>query len=188
MALRPLFVTQIYEASLAGERDFAAFNEELEDACRMLADEDMAGRAWCKEHRYGGYTSYASLDDLPMRASIFDDLKRKLDRHAAAYAMTTEALAGIKVSEEAERARGIGLELERLANHVGDPGVIAPGTRKPPAPLPRLRRLCVPLRPARRPCPLWRRARSTGVRAALSRARRPARAGAGRPGPRAVPA
>ena len=70
MALRPLFVTQIYEASLAGERDFAAFNDELEDACRMLADEDMAGRAWCKEHRYGGYTSYASLDDLPMRASI----------------------------------------------------------------------------------------------------------------------
>jgi hypothetical protein len=37
MALRSLFVTQIYEASLSGERDFAAFNEELEDACRMLA-------------------------------------------------------------------------------------------------------------------------------------------------------
>ncbi len=90
MALRPLFVTQIYEASLGGERDFAAFNDELEDACRMLADEDRAGRAWCKEHRYGGYTSYASLDDLPMRASIFDDLKRKLDRHAAAFAKDLE--------------------------------------------------------------------------------------------------
>ena len=86
MALRPLFVTQIYEASLAGERDFAAFNEELEDACRMLADEDVAGQAWCREHGYGGYTSYASLDDLPMRASIFEDLKRKLDKHASAYA------------------------------------------------------------------------------------------------------
>ena len=86
MSLRTLFVTQVYEASLAGERGFADFNAELEDACRMLADEDMAGRAWCKEHRYGGYTSYASLDDLPMRASIFEDLKRKLDKHAAAYA------------------------------------------------------------------------------------------------------
>ena len=86
MSLRPLFVTQVYEASLAGERGFADFNAELEDACRMLADEDMAGRAWCKEHRYGGYTSYASLDDLPMRASIFEDLKRKLDKHASAYA------------------------------------------------------------------------------------------------------
>jgi uncharacterized protein (TIGR02466 family) len=86
MSLRPLFVTQVYEASLAGERGFADFNAELEDACRMLADEDLAGQAWCREHRYGGYTSYASLDDLPMRASIFEDLKRKLDKHAGAYA------------------------------------------------------------------------------------------------------
>lgn len=86
MALRSLFVTQIYEATLAGDRGFSAFNAELEDACRMLADEDAAGRAWCREHGYGGYTSYASLDDLPMRASVFEDLKRKLDRHAAAYA------------------------------------------------------------------------------------------------------
>ena len=86
MSLRPLFVTQVYEASLAAEKDFAAFNAELEDACRMLADEDVAGQAWCREHAYGGYTSYASLDDLPMRASIFEDLKRKLDKHAGAYA------------------------------------------------------------------------------------------------------
>jgi uncharacterized protein (TIGR02466 family) len=90
MSLRPLFVTQIYEASLAGERDFAAFNAELEQACRMLADEDAAGRAWCEAHAYGGYTSYASLDDLPRRASIFDLLKRKLDRHAASFAKALE--------------------------------------------------------------------------------------------------
>lgn len=86
MALRSLFVTQVYEASLTGERDFEGFNAELEDACRMLADEDTAGRAWCKQNAYGGYTSYASLDDLPTRASVFGDLKRRLDRHAAAFA------------------------------------------------------------------------------------------------------
>ncbi len=90
MALRPLFVTQVYEASLAAERDFEAFNAELEDTCRMLSEEDMAGRAWCKQNRYGGYTSYASLDDLPQRASVFDDLKRKLDKHAAAFAKELE--------------------------------------------------------------------------------------------------
>jgi uncharacterized protein (TIGR02466 family) len=84
--LRPLFVTQLYEASLAGERDFAGFNGELEEACRMLAAEDAAGRAWCKANGYGGYTSYASLNDLPTRASVFGQLKTKLDRHAAAYA------------------------------------------------------------------------------------------------------
>lgn len=86
MSLRPLFVTQVYEASLAAQRGFEDFNAELEDACRMLADEDLAGQSWCKEHGYGGYTSYASLDDLPMRASVFEDLKRKLDKHAGAYA------------------------------------------------------------------------------------------------------
>lgn len=86
MTTRPLFVTQVYEASLAGAKGFAAFNAELEEACLMLAEEDMAGRAWCKEHRYGGYTSYASLDDLPQRASVFAALKSKLDKRAAAFA------------------------------------------------------------------------------------------------------
>ena len=86
MTLRPLFVTQLYEASLAGEPGFAAFNEELDDACRMLADEDAAGQAWCRDNAYGGYTSYASLNDLPTRVSAFGALKTKLDKHAAAFA------------------------------------------------------------------------------------------------------
>jgi len=86
MSTRPLFVTRVYEASLAADRGFEAFNVELEEACRMLADEDQAGRAWCKAHGYGGYTSYASLDDLPRRASVFAALKTRLDRHAAAFA------------------------------------------------------------------------------------------------------
>ncbi|HQN49805.1 MAG TPA: TIGR02466 family protein [Phenylobacterium sp.] len=86
MTVRALFVTRVYEASLAAERGFAELNTELEEACLSLAQEDMAGRAWCREHRYGGYTSYASLDDLPQRMSVFDVLKRKLDKHAAQFA------------------------------------------------------------------------------------------------------
>ncbi len=86
MTLRPLFVTHLYEATLAGDKGFDAFNAELEDACRMIADEDRAGRAWAKQKGYPGYTSYASLDDLPMRATVFEDLKKKLDKHAAAFA------------------------------------------------------------------------------------------------------
>jgi uncharacterized protein (TIGR02466 family) len=86
MTVRSLFVTRVYEASLAAERGFAELNTELEEACLSLAQEDMAGRAWCREHRYGGYTSYASLDDLPQRMSVFDVLKRKLDKHAAQFA------------------------------------------------------------------------------------------------------
>lgn len=86
MALRTLFVTPVYEASLTTDRFFENFNAEIFDACRMLEAEDAAGRAWCREHGYGGYTSYASLADLPQRASAFADLKSKLDRHARAFA------------------------------------------------------------------------------------------------------
>jgi uncharacterized protein (TIGR02466 family) len=90
VSLRSLFVTEIYEVSLTAERGWAAFNAELDEACQGLAAEDRAGRAWCKAHGYGGYTSYASLADLPARATVFAELKRRLDRHAGLYA---EALA-----------------------------------------------------------------------------------------------
>lgn len=82
MTTRSLFVTRLYEAPLGGP---ASLNAELEDACRMLAAEDRAGQAWSKRHGYRGYTSYASLDDLPRRASAFGELKKRLDRHAAAF-------------------------------------------------------------------------------------------------------
>jgi uncharacterized protein (TIGR02466 family) len=86
MAVRHLFATPVYEASLSTDREFENFNAELAAACRMLAAEDGAGRAWSKAHGYGGYTSYASLDDLPRRATVFGELKTRLDRHAKAFA------------------------------------------------------------------------------------------------------
>lgn len=86
MTLRPLFVTPIYEATLTTNRSFENFNGEILEACQELAAEDQAGRAWSREHAYGGYTSYASLDDLPTRMSVFGDLKIMLDRHAKAFA------------------------------------------------------------------------------------------------------
>jgi len=86
MSLRRLFVTDVYEATLTTDRSFEDFNADILTACRMLEAEDAAGRAWSREHGYGGYTSYGSLDDLPRRMSVFDELRRKLDRHARAYA------------------------------------------------------------------------------------------------------
>ena len=86
MALRSLCATPVYEGSIATAKGFDGFNAELEAACRMLAAEDRAGRAWSKANGYGGYTSYASLDDLPRRATVFAELKTRLDRHAAAFA------------------------------------------------------------------------------------------------------
>jgi uncharacterized protein (TIGR02466 family) len=87
MTSRALFVTRLHEASLAADRGFDALNADLEDACQMLADEDQAGRAWCKANAYPGYTSYASLNDLPRRVTAFGDLKKRLDKQAAAFAV-----------------------------------------------------------------------------------------------------
>lgn len=82
MTSRALFPTLFYEAS----NDDAELLEELDASCRALAQEDRAGRAWSKAHGYRGYTSYASLADLPQRDPAFADLKRVLDRHVAAFA------------------------------------------------------------------------------------------------------
>ena len=84
MTVRTLFVTRVYETDLAAERGFDA--EALADAARAIADEDAAGQAWAQEHGYGGYTSYASLEDLTRRDSLFDELRRLLDRHVAKFA------------------------------------------------------------------------------------------------------
>ena len=86
MALRTLFPTQIYEASVAGDKDWSQLHEEILDLCLVMAEEDEAGIAWCKTSHYPGYTSYGSINDLPSRFPEFAELKRLLDKHAAAYA------------------------------------------------------------------------------------------------------
>ena len=59
----------------------------LEKTCLAIAAEDKAGRRWAKQHGYRGYTSYASLNDLITRASIFAELERDIARHVAAFAV-----------------------------------------------------------------------------------------------------
>ena len=82
MTTRTLFATRFYE----GQLDDAVLLAELEASARRLAADDRAGRAWSKAHAYPGYTSYASLNDLPVRDPAFDDLRRVLDRHVRRFA------------------------------------------------------------------------------------------------------
>jgi len=79
---RSLFATRFYEAGLGD----AALLGELERACLGLAAQDEAGRRWSRDHGYRGYTSYASLNDLPTRDPAFAELTRRLGRHVAAFA------------------------------------------------------------------------------------------------------
>lgn len=82
MTIKTLFATRFSQTEL----DDAALLAELADACRDLAEQDRAGQRWSKEHGYRGYTSYASLDDLPDRDPRFADLVRHLNRHVARFA------------------------------------------------------------------------------------------------------
>lgn len=78
-----LFATTIYKSPL-GARD-RALNAQLRDEALVLRQDDAAGRAWSAKHGYRGYTSYASLNDLPNRSPTFAALAKALDRHAASF-------------------------------------------------------------------------------------------------------
>ncbi len=81
--IKTLFVTKLYRATLD---DTKALNADLLKSCRVIAAEDSAGRQWSVEKGYKGYTSYASLNDLPRRDPAFAALKLAIDKHAAAFA------------------------------------------------------------------------------------------------------
>ena len=76
-----LFPTLLYEADISAD-----LLPELAHSIRSLASDDAAGRRWSKAHRYAGYTSYASLNDLPKRDPAFGELAKLLTHHATGFA------------------------------------------------------------------------------------------------------
>jgi uncharacterized protein (TIGR02466 family) len=85
MPVQSYFPTLIYRAPLqAGST--TRLNEELAAECRQLRDYDAAGRKWSAKNYPGGYTSYASMNELHRFSSTFAALETKLLRHAKAYA------------------------------------------------------------------------------------------------------
>lgn len=82
MPAKTLFPTLLYEAEACD----ATLLGDLAYSIRGLAKDDRAGGLWSKENGYAGYTSYASLNDLPKRDPIFADLTKLLTRHAATFA------------------------------------------------------------------------------------------------------
>ncbi|PIE12837.1 MAG: hypothetical protein CSA70_07710 [Rhodobacterales bacterium] len=82
--IESLFVTRLYRARLS-EHGPAIDPAELEASCWSIAQDDEAGQRWCETEGYPGYTSYASLTDLPWRFPIFADLVKVLDKHVAAF-------------------------------------------------------------------------------------------------------
>ncbi len=80
-----LFVTRLYRSAISTDQTSIDAGE-LEATCYSIANDDEAGQNWCEENDFPGYTSYASLDDLPWRFPIFKDLVDALDQHVAKFA------------------------------------------------------------------------------------------------------
>ncbi len=80
-----LFVTRLYRAALNDLAKTPVDFAELKRTCDSIAEDDEAGQAWCEENGYPGYTSYASLADLPWRFPLFGDLQKVLDKHVEAF-------------------------------------------------------------------------------------------------------
>ncbi len=93
--IRSLFATRLYRAALS-ELGKPVDTGELEASCYSIAEDDEAGQQWCEDNDYPGYTSYASLTDLPWRFPIFGDLVKSLDAHVAAFAEDLEFELGDK--------------------------------------------------------------------------------------------
>ncbi len=83
---RSLFVTPLYESRIEDE----ALTNDLARSIRAISHDDQAGRRWSRQHRYAGYTSYASLNDLPKRDPVFASLAKLIAKRAAKFADACE--------------------------------------------------------------------------------------------------
>ena len=91
---RTLFATNLYETDVGD----GALLAELAHSIRTLSQDDEAGRRWSKEHRFAGYTSYASLDDLPRRDPAIAALAKLLTKFAETFARE----AGLELGRKAK--------------------------------------------------------------------------------------
>jgi uncharacterized protein (TIGR02466 family) len=89
MPIRAWFPTFIYCEPLQ-KAGLARLNSELADECRRLRDFDHAGRRWSEKNYPGGYTSYASMNELHRFSSTFADLEKKLTRHVRTFSRALE--------------------------------------------------------------------------------------------------
>ena len=73
------FPTLIYQAPLGGADPGRLRRQLLEDAFKVRTN-DAEGRAWCRKHYPGGFTSYASMGRLHTLFSTFMELEKRLNR------------------------------------------------------------------------------------------------------------
>lgn len=84
-----LFPTQIHLKNLT-RGNLQKFNSLLLEDCRQVQRTDIAGQKWSKKNYLGGYTSYASMNQLHLFSEPFGQLKKNLDQHVAEFVQNLE--------------------------------------------------------------------------------------------------
>lgn len=83
MKVKALFPTQIAEGRLSNA---SGLNRALLKEIQVFSGLDKAGKAWSKTNYQGGYTSYASLNDLHRRAPVFQEFESLMQSTAEKFA------------------------------------------------------------------------------------------------------
>ena len=89
MPIHSWFPTLIYYQALS-LRSLARLNQDLLEESYRLRQVDRQGVLWCKKNYPGGYTSYASRDNLHLSSSTFMRLEKLISAHVRRYAQALD--------------------------------------------------------------------------------------------------
>ena len=82
---KPWFSTFIHAAPLLAT-GLGPFNADLAKECRALRAFDKEGVKWSRKNYPGGYTSYATLNELHRFSSTFTSLERRITKRVLGFA------------------------------------------------------------------------------------------------------
>lgn len=89
MPVRTLFPTLVYREKLVA-RGGEALRRDVLRECLVAREIDEEGLRWSKRQYIGGYTSYASMNDLHARFSTFAELRDRVDAHVRKFSRALE--------------------------------------------------------------------------------------------------
>lgn len=96
MSIQMLFPSYIMLKNLPLSGGTTGFMKELVQEIRQIQKVDRAGVQWSEKNYPGGYTSYASIDQLHRFSSTFAILQKAIDRQVSSFAKKLEMDLGPK--------------------------------------------------------------------------------------------
>ena len=96
MSLQSLFPSYYQLENLNLGKSSSMSLKEITQEIYQIRDVDLAGRKWSQKNYPGGYTSYASMDELHRFSTTFENLEKAIDKQVQAFAKSLEMDLGNK--------------------------------------------------------------------------------------------